>query len=374
MTFKKNLCLVLVFSLVIILAGFNQNVSASGTELRIGAWPGAQPTSSNIQSMQTLQQRKLDIVHTFINWSTNFSGIKDTVDAAYANGSILMVTWEPWDYDTVKIKNGQADSYIKKMADDIKAFGKEIWLRPMHEGNGNWYPWGIGDSKVNTNETYIAAYRHIVDIFRAEGASNVKWVFNINCSNVGQGASFTNHYPGDAYVDYNSLDGYNWGTTQSWGSKWQTFDEIFSASYNALKQYNKPIMLTEWASTEIGGNKAQWITDSFNTIKNKYDKISAVIWFNENKETNWLINSSPEALSAYIKAIGGGTITVLKGDITKDGKVDALDFAAMKKYLLGKSPEITPDMNIWDLDKDGQVTALDMAVLKKYLLGKINTL
>jgi len=71
-------------------------------------------------------------------------------------------------------------------------------------------------SRVNTNETYIAAFRHIVDIFRANGATNVKWVFNVNCDNVGNGTSYLGHYPGDNYVDYTSIDGYNWGTTQSW--------------------------------------------------------------------------------------------------------------------------------------------------------------
>jgi len=69
------------------------------------------------------------------------------------------------EYNTVDIKNGKADAYITRMAQDMKAYGKEIWLRPLHEANGDWYPWAIGySSRVNTNETYIAAFRHIVDI------------------------------------------------------------------------------------------------------------------------------------------------------------------------------------------------------------------
>lgn len=371
---KKIFTSALIFSLLFSLVGLKQNVFASGTDLQIGAWPGAQPTENNIKDLQTLQQRKLDFVQTFINWSTNFEKIKTCADATYSNGSTLMVTWEPWEYNTVQIKNGNVDSYIIKMANDMKAYNKEIWLRPLHEGNGNWYPWAIGDSTVNTNETYIAAYRHIVDIFRAQGATNVKWVFNINCSNVGQGTSFTNHYPGDAYVDYNSLDGYNWGTTQSWGSAWQTFDGIFLSGYNALKQYNKPIMLAEVASAEMGGDKAKWITDSFSTIKASYDKIFALMWFNEKKETDWLINSSPESLNAYIKAISvSSTSQGTVGDINNDGKINIIDYLALKKYIAGLWLGKTPDMAIWDLNGDEKINIFDMIKLKLYLSGKITS-
>jgi mannan endo-1,4-beta-mannosidase len=367
---KKVLGFILIFSSLFLVIGLQQNVFASVADLQIGAWPGTQPTVSSISSMQNLQQRKLDVVQTFINWSTYFSSIKPNADAVYANESIFMVTWESWEYNTVQIKDGKADSYIKQMANDMKAYNKEIWLRPLHEGNGNWYPWCIGDSTVNTNATYIAAWRHIVDIFRAQGATNIKFVFNINCSNVGTGASFTDHYPGDSYIDYNSLDGYNWGTTQSWGSTWQTFDQIFSASYNALKRYDKPIMITEVASAEQGGDKAQWITDTFKTIDYSYDRLTAFMWFNEQKETAWVINSSTAALEAYVKAIGGGSASVV-GDLTNDGSIDSLDFAVLKKYLLGLSPEITPDMNTWDLNGDNGIDAIDFALLKKYLLGQI---
>jgi mannan endo-1,4-beta-mannosidase len=363
---KKVVKFSLVFCLLFSIIG-SQKITFADTNLKIGAWTGTSPTSAVISNLQTLQQRKLDIVQMFINWSTSFNSIREYADAVYANGSILNITWEPWGYNTVRIKNGEVDSYIKNMADDMKAYGKEIWLRPLHEANGNWYPWSIGDSSINTNESYIAAYRHIVDIFRAEGATNVKWIFNINSANVGQGASFTGHYPGDNYVDYNSLDGYNWGTTQqSWGSKWQSFDEIFSASYNALKQYNKPIIISEIASAEIGGDKAQWITDTFKKIKTSYDKVFSVIWFNENKETNWLINSSTASLDAYIKAIAPSNGKI--GDLSNDGVVNSIDLSILKKYLLGLSPNVTPNSYTWDINNDGQINSIDLAFLKRLIL------
>jgi len=87
---------------------------------------GTQPSESAIKSFQELQGRKLDIVHQFINWSTDFSWVRPYADAVYNNGSILMITWEPWEYNTVDIKNGKADAYITRMAQDMKAYGKEF--------------------------------------------------------------------------------------------------------------------------------------------------------------------------------------------------------------------------------------------------------
>ncbi len=63
---------------------------------------------------------------------------------------------------------------------------------------------------------------------------------------------------------------------------------------------------------------------------------------------------------------------ILYGDVNSDKNVDALDFAALKKYLLGGSSSI--DVKAADTYKDGNIDAIDMATLKKFLLGSITTL
>lgn len=386
---KKKKLSILVIALLLGLALFPTAKSYAGVELKVGAWLGDQPTENGIKEFNKLEERNLDIVHMFFDWNTNFNFVKLHADPVYANDAILLLTWEPWQYNTVQIMNGETDSYIKKMAQDMKSYGKEIWLRPLHEANGDWYPWAMGyKGGQNTNSTYISAFRRIVDIFRSEGASNVKWVFNINCNNVGPNTSFTGHYPGDNYVDYNSIDGYNWGTTQSWGSTWQSFDEIFLSAYNSLKNYNKQIMIAEWASAEIGGNKAQWITDSFNRIESSYNKIFAEVWFSHDKETDWRINSSESALSAYKNAIkitnptptNTPTVTptvtptpsrVLTGDVNGDGVFNSLDFATFRMILLGMNVN---KYQYWDeaadINDDGEQNAIDFALMRMKLLGQ----
>ena len=68
----------------------------------------------------------------------------------------------------------------------------------------------------------------------------------------------------------------------------------------------------------------------------------------------------------------GGTEVILYGDVNGDKAVNALDFAALKMYLLNNTTKI--DTKAADTLKDGSINALDLATLKKYLLGNISSL
>jgi beta-mannanase len=284
------------------------NTITTGSELQNGAWLGQWPTSESISDFQKAQGKKMDYINMFIDFSRNFSSFKENVDAVYNNGSQLILTWEPQGITTDAISNGTKDSYICKMASELKAYDKPMIIRLMHEVNSNWYSWATGYQNGNTYYywSYKSAYQYIVNIFRSIGATKVKFMYNINHFNVGNNTSYTEAYPGNDYVDILSIDGYNWGTTQSWGSTWQSFDQIFSSAYDALKGYNKSIFIAEVASAEKGGDKAAWIIDAFNRIRSgSYPLIDAIIWFNENKETDWRTNSTSSALAAYKAGITG---------------------------------------------------------------------
>ena len=291
--------------------GNGTTTEASASITRTGAWLGAWPSSNerNIEHFNQLAKRPSDIIHTFISISQDTSWWKGSIDYVKSQGATNLLTLEMkksdgQDYSTVDINNGLLDAHLINLAKQLKAWqnGSEIWIRPLHEVNGNWYGWCIGDSQVNTNESYIQAFQRVVNIFRANEANNVKFIYNVNDQNVGKGASYMEAYPGDDYADYVSMDGYNWGTSRPW-STWQGFREIFDEAYNALISGSKrPVIIAEFASTEMGGSKAAWITDMKNQIQSgAYPKLTAVIWFNENKETDWRIESATASLVAYKK-------------------------------------------------------------------------
>ncbi len=257
---------------------------------------------SNTPAFETMIGRNLAINMWFINWDDNFS--TSDCNTAYNYGAVPMITWEPFLNTTNSleaISNGDYDTYITTFAQDAKSWNKLIYLRFAHEMNGDWYPWsGQQNGGSSGPAKYIAAWRHIHDIFTSVGVTNIKWIWSpshLSFPNESWNEA-SDYYPGSAYVDWIGIDGYNWGL-----GDWFTFDEIFSSSYAIFSTYGKPIMIAEFASAEDGGDKAAWITSTFATIENDYPKIRAVNWFNIDKERDWRINSSSSAESAFKTAV-----------------------------------------------------------------------
>ena len=103
------------------------------------------------------------------------------------------------------------------------------------------------------------------------------------------------------------MDGYNWGTVGAWHS-WISFDSLFQQTYQALLAItSKQLMIAETASTEQGGDKAAWITDTFTTqLANNFSRVKAFVWFDQDKETDWRIESSSASQNAFATAMQSG--------------------------------------------------------------------
>jgi hypothetical protein len=273
----------------------------------------------NLDALTTFENdahQKVSIVMWYQGWGL-IDGTQNFQTAWMNNvrnhGSIPMVSWEPWLYTAgtnqpqfqlSKIISGTFDSYIQRWADDSKAWGHPYFLRFAAEMNGNWFSWS---EQVNGNQPgeYVRAWRHVHDIFTSRGVTNVTWVWSPNIEYTGS-IPLSELYPGDDYVDWLGMDGYNWGTVLHPDvTGWKTFSEVFTQTYTTITSLStKPLMVAETASTEHGGNKAAWITDAYSTqIPSNFERIKAIIWFNENKETDWRIGSSTAAQNAFAAAI-----------------------------------------------------------------------
>jgi len=273
-----------------------------------GALLGAFVGTGTITQLDTTLGRKLAISHNFYGWADDFTSWARTTSAS---GYIPLVTWEPWKNSVGvsldDIVGGVHDAMIRSRAQSSASIGQRFFLRWGHEMNGNWYPWDGFHNGANAAAAakYIAAYRHIHDVFVSAGATNVIWVFCPNVDSVPGDAwnQWTNYYPGDAYVDWMGFDGYNWGTVQT-GSSWRAFTSIAGAIYTGLADKAKPILIAETASTELGGDKAAWVAGILPALKTSYPSIKAVVWFHVNKETDWRIDSSAAARTAFVTAAG----------------------------------------------------------------------
>jgi hypothetical protein len=240
---------------------------------------------------------------------------------ARSRGAIPMLTWGSWNlgsgtsqpnFQLDRIAAGAHDAYLIQWAKAAHAWGQPFFLRFDHEMNGWWYPWS---EQLNGNGPgdYVRAWRHVHDIFVQQGATNATWVW---CPNIVSPRSTptSSVYPGDAYVDWSCMDGYNWGTDRN--NAWQTFTQVFSGSpsYGGHNTYqellatapSKPIMIGETASSEHGGSKSAWITNMVSVLPTSFPRVQALIWFNYNDgdpTLTWPITSSAAAQTAFVQAI-----------------------------------------------------------------------
>jgi beta-mannanase len=235
----------------------------------------------------------------------------DLANGVAARGAIPEITWEPWDYtlglnqpdySLARIIDGTHDPYITAFAQSAKDFGKTVFIRFAHEMNTNYYPWCEGVNGNYTAGQFVSAWQHVVGIFRSVGATNVKWVWSPNVSYSGT-TPLAQLYPGDAWVDWVALDGYNGGTALPYGG-WQSFEQVFGPSLAELATVttSKPVMIGETASVEQGGSKPDWITAKFAQLA-IHPEIKAFVWFNQNKEADWRIESSDPSRQSFATGV-----------------------------------------------------------------------
>lgn len=271
-----------------------------------GAFVSDRPDRKDILDFKKNYGKKPYFVMMFVEWEQypDLGSIKAILDEQ----SCPFITWEPWaavskkgiDFDA--LLQGDYDEYIKDFARLIKSFKSEIFLRFAHEMNGNWYPWT--GSKIGSKK-YKEIYRYVKDVFYEMGIDNVQWVFSVNWENIPamKANEIINYWPGDSYVDYVGIDGYNWGDTQSWSS-WIEFKVLFNnAYYKITEDLKKPIIISEFGSASSPGDKASWVKNAFKNMK-ELKNIKGFVLFNVDKETDWRFDpgsKSAEQLKVELK-------------------------------------------------------------------------
>ena len=286
-------------------------VATSGTTTRRGtiwgeynpAWPGTWA------AIDTVTQQ-VGSAPAYVMWYESWGGQWSAFDApsvqtVLGHGATPVITWMSQNadgtagYSLADIAAGRYDAYARSWADGLRAVGGTVILRFDHEMNGNWYPWSPGVAG-STALDYVAAWRHLHDLFVAEGATNVRWMWSPNVEFPGS-ATLAALYPGDAYVDLIGVDGYNWGDSP--GHMWQSPSQVFTPTLAALEELSaKPLMIAEVGSSPNGGDKAAWITD-FVAMVRADSRVRGFIWFDADKEQDWRIASSAQTLAAFSSAV-----------------------------------------------------------------------
>jgi cellulose synthase/poly-beta-1,6-N-acetylglucosamine synthase-like glycosyltransferase len=234
---------------------------------------------------------QLEIAHWYQQWWAGERRFRaDWASMISAQGAIPMITWEPWAKRPHQlhatrdrrgrlqlIAAGRYDAYIRSFARAVARYGRPLLLRFAHEMNGGWYPWSVHENG-NTPAAYVAAWRHVHDVFEAEGATNVRWVWAVNSfAGLSAGArDVAPYYPGARYVDWVSTTGFNWDSRRVPA---RSFDEVFADTYRTLKRFGKPIMISEVGSEGGAAAAAAWIRNAIAELPRHYPQVHALVWF-----------------------------------------------------------------------------------------------
>jgi hypothetical protein len=291
----------LLLSLAALCVGLIGVPSAAAQPLKLGVYEPGSPASSSVLSQYSSRvggQPRIVMWYRDFGLPLFYSNERATLEAS---GATPMVSWEPFDGDTPirlsQIATGAYDQEIISAAQLARTWEGEFMVRFAHEMNLPSIPWGPGRPGAGPTN-YINAWRRIVGLFRSQGADNVRFVWAPNIDYGGR--PFSAYFPGDAWVDYTALDGYNFGTSNP-GEVWQTMRQVFEPSYRTLTELSqRPVLITETASSEIGGDKAAWIRTGFlRDIPGCMPRVEGVIWYDKDLEADWRIDTSGASLEAY---------------------------------------------------------------------------
>jgi len=291
------------------------NIAHSAGKVYLGI---ALESTKHIAQWEKDASKKAHIIHMFYSLSSEFPWrqTRKVIKRGYA----VMLTLEPRLSGDSRHKSRLRDIYNKKLdrylmhsVNKLKNIYKDwpkaqVMIRFGHEMNGDWYRWGAKNKhNGNSEKDFILSFQYVVNFFRHHGLHQVRWIWS---PNVSYHDDFSMYYPGDQFVDIVGMSGFNFGpnTTYRPDLDWQMFREIYDTTYQVLRHYPKPLMITGISCAESGGNKAAWLFDMQHQLKHRYPRISGLIWFNFNKEADWRITSSKRTLRAVKQIFSDKTL------------------------------------------------------------------
>lgn len=214
---------------------------------------------------------------------------------ALAQGAVPLLELEPYGMSMAGIAAGHQDGWLTRYARAVARLRAPVLLSFAPEGNGDWYGWGF---QATPAASYVAAWQHVVSVFRRAGAPGVRWVWIVN-REFSQGESLSRLWPGSSYVNMVGIDGYFTGPHM-------TFAAVFGPTVADVRKITTaPIVITETAAAPAAG-KQRAIARLTAGITRLH--LAGFFWFDiaqrgDVMHQDWRIEDSAAALAAYRGAV-----------------------------------------------------------------------
>jgi mannan endo-1,4-beta-mannosidase len=255
--------------------------------------PGAPPSYTPVANFAAAVGREPTLVGYYGGWAEPF----DTpfAEIIHQHGVIPFVQIDPTDASIDAIADGTYDDYLRSYADSVRSFGHAVVIGFGHEMNAPWYSWGYGHVAPST---FVAAWRHIVTLFRGQGADNVTWVWTLQADERGTGP-IASWWPGAQYVTWVGIDGYYRFPTD-------TFASVFGRTIKQVRTFtSRPVLLSETAVGPKAGQVVK-IQDLFRGMATY--KTLGLVWFDKAQHgdinhQDWRIEDSPTAEISFMLGV-----------------------------------------------------------------------
>lgn len=233
--------------------------------------------------------RQPNLVGYYSGWRESFQ--KSFAETVRRHGAAPIVQWDPTSASVSVIAAGGYDSYLRSFADSVRHFGHPVVIGFGHEMNAYWYSWGYGHLPPST---FIAAWRHIVTLFRRQGADNVTWLWTLQADEPGTGP-IASWWPGARYVTWVGIDGYYY-------RPYETFASIFGKTIVQVRALTRLPVLVSEAAVGPAADQTRKIPDLFTGMR-EYGTLG-LVWFDIAQHQgiyhqDWHIENSPAAETAF---------------------------------------------------------------------------
>lgn len=259
--------------------------------------PGAPLSYSPLERFAAATGVQPQVAAWYGGWGDPFRA--SFASQAAAHGALPLVQLNPGPkVSMASVADGSRDTWLRSYADAVRSYGKPVVIGFAPEMNGGWYQWGAGHTAP---KTWIAAWRHVVTLFRSRGARNVIWLWTVNDVNVASPA-ISEWWPGSAYVSWASVDGY-------YVQPSDTFSSVFSATIGQIRKLTRdPVLISEVANgPDSGAEREAQISGMFAGVRTY--GLTGLVWFDQKQDQgiyhqDWRLSDDPAALAAFRAAAG----------------------------------------------------------------------
>ena len=235
------------------------------------------PFTARLNAFKKVLGEQPGIVEYYMGFGGKFPTTRAVALAKQHSLSLIQIN--PRHVRLADIAAGKYDTYLRSYAAAARRFQAPVAICFGHEMNGPWYPWG---RKYTRPATFVAAWKHIHNVFAAERASNVIWVWAVSRdANRGGWRGLRRWWPGPRYVNWVGIDGY-------YRTPSQTFAYVFGQVLAELHKFTtKPEIIDE---TAVGPfhDRNRKIRDLVAGVARNH--LLGLVWFDINAMERWAID------------------------------------------------------------------------------------